>query len=200
MGWGRPDEQGVQGENGIVCGILIYSSSGTVLSSLRVCLGLRKCGIFGTRGKERTLGATRRGSLRYVVLSVVVPSLSKLGTALGLQRDGGVPVVLLSTGDRSASGVANLSFKTSSCIAGPFGPLRLVTQMGSRVEHCISLNDVRGGSDLVIAKKLTLSLSSGRVALSNRGIGLATARCNVLRCLVGGVNEILSAGRVCRTI
>lgn len=192
---------GGSGKNRNVRAILIYSSSVTVLRSVRVCLGTRKFGILGTRDNSRTLGVVTRGRVRYLILSVVVPNASNLRAALGVERrGGGFPVVVLSTGSRSASGVTNLNFNTSSCIAGPFGPLRLITEIGSRVHECISFSNFIRGTRRVIANNLIISARTGAIDISNRSIQLATERCVVLRCLYGGVNHILSSTRVCRTI
>lgn len=180
----------------------MYSSSGSVMRTVSVCLARRKCRILGTCSNSRTVGMLGDGRISLLVVSIVVPQLSKVQTALGVQRGVDLPVVVLSTGSRSTSGVLKLGVNTSSCVAGPFGPLRLMTEMGSRLEHCARLKDATesSGRDRFQAKKLIVESSLGRIAISNRGIGLAPVRCGVLLLLIGGRKGIFSVGRVCRGV
>lgn len=172
------------------------------MRTVRVCLSRRKCRVLGTCSKVRTLRVLRGRRIGLLVVSIVVPELSKVHTALGVHRGGDLPVVVLSTGSRSASGVLKLGVNTSSCMAGPFGPLRLITQIGSRLEQFGRLNKAtrRPGRAVCGMNNLRVGSSLGRMAMSKRFIGLAPVRCGVLLLLVGGRKGMFSVGRVCRSV
>lgn len=179
--------------------MLVMRSSGRVERNMRVCLRDRKCGIFRTTSNVRKLRILRGRRVRLTVVSVVVPHVSKVHVAVGLHRGCSFPMVVLSTGSRRISGVAKLGVKTSSCIAGPFAPVRLVTHIGSRLEHCHEfLRGLAPRRGMRIVKKLRVGRSAMRIAVSNGPIGLAPVRCGVLLLLTGGPKEIFSSRRVCR--
>lgn len=184
----------------VVCGMLMYSSRGSVMSTVDVCLADSNCRMVPTQGKLRTLSVMGRGSIRLILVSVVVPIVSNVRTVIRVEGVSGIPIVLLATGDRSASGMLKLAIKTSSCIAGPFGPMRLRTEIGSRVEECVLLNTNGADTKGLMVNNVRLSSGSGAIAISNRTTGLAHARCSVLGLLVRRPNRICSPGRVCTGI
>lgn len=188
------------GRSGAV-GVLVISSSGSVIRLLDVCIGGRNCRIRHTCGKGRTVAGLGAGpSVNLVVLSVVVPRVSNLTIIERIEGSDRVPMLVLSTGASSLSGVRNLVRNTSSCIAGPFGPLRIVTHIGSLLHH-----DRRsiGGSrpSRVRVNPLVVGGSSRRIrAIANGSVRLATLRFNVLCLLTDRPGEMFSTSRVFRHI
>lgn len=156
--------------------------------------------MMGTCSKRRTLRVLHAGGVSLVIVSIVVPGLSKVHTAFRTHGADDVPVVVLSTGARSTSGVLKLGIKTSSCIAGPFGPLRLITHIGSRLQHCAALSDAPSNSTICRTNNLIVGSRLGGIAMSKRRIGLAPVRCGVLLLLVGGGKGMFSVDRVCRRV
>lgn len=192
----------LKGKLSSVDGVLVISSSERVISLLDVCYGGRKCSPVGTCSNISTFRGLRRGtSVRLVVLSIVVPGGSNVSMIERLQRRGGpVPVLVLDTGSTSVSGVRKLAANTSSCISGPFGPLRIVTHVGSLLhEAAVRTSTTRISS--VRVNPLVVGGSSRRMGALGKGdVRLATLRFNVLRLLTDRPGHIFDTSRVFRHI
>lgn len=108
----------------------------TVTSLRGSCLRLDnfRMRIRGSNADNLTETLTRSFSL--FVLSLVLPNVSNFRVYGEVHRGGGAPVLVISTGGSSVSGVEKLKLNTSSCIAGPFSPSRLITEMGTRLTEC----------------------------------------------------------------
>lgn len=119
--------------------MLVIRSRITVTSLRGSCLRLDNFRIRVRGSKAGKLRETLRRRFSLFVLSLVLPKMSKFRVYGGVHRVGGAPVLVISTGGSSVSGVHKLKLKTSSCIAGPFSPDRLMTHIGTRLTQCRQL-------------------------------------------------------------
>lgn len=134
--------------------VLVVRSRRTVTSLRGSCLRLSKFRIRVYGEKSAKLAHTLGRRFSLVVLSLVLPRISNFSVYERMERRGGAPVVVMSTGGSSVSGVENLKLKTSSCVAGPFDPDRLMTEIGTRVSECGHLvnSGMHGGSVIRVHK------------------------------------------------
>ncbi len=128
-----------------------------------------------------------------VLLSVVLPNRSNLSILGGLHSAAtatSLPIVLLATGKDRCSGIINLSDKTSSCIAGPFNVVRLLTQVGTVLHH------TRGAGPSVTRRfrvnRLCMYPTRRTIEIGNDRISLACGRFRLLRLLLRGRSMILA--------
>lgn len=141
-----------------------------------------------------------RGSFSITVLSVVVPRISNLAIYGRLHgHSSSLNVVVLSTGARRVSGMAKLLMKTSSCIAGPFSPDRLVTHISTICHHIRVAENFHGGSSrlsAVILSRFRLGLEGHALSGTGRLVRLARIRFRVVRCFFGGPGTTLDEASV----
>lgn len=176
--------------------VVFYMRSSSGVHRLMVC-ALRAAKL---RTEKFTSKATFVRTLtfsapRLILLSVVLPKRSKLRVLGGLGGSSGagsVPIVVIATGNSRCSGMMKLSSKTSSCIAGPFNVVRLVSEVGTMLEED---KGRRSGAGLSI-NKVDLSAGGRRMGMSKRGIMLALGRFRLLRGLVHGRKVILAESRL----
>lgn len=164
----------------------MMSSRGLVIGKLHFDLRRSKVRISYTCSKRRTLRGTGTKRCSVVLLSLVLPGVSNLRMYRRVHRFSGIPVVVLATGKRSVSGVLNLRCKTSSCIAGPFGVLRIGTHVGTVVHHTNDGRSGRRGTGAIRIKRLGLSYRKHHMFVSKGRVGLATGRFSILRLLMFG--------------
>lgn len=165
--------------------VCVIRSSASV-ERLRSCtVGDDKCRIRDFNRDGDFFGTYATRVPRLMVLSIVLPSFSKLSILRGVHEStiaGGIPIVLIATGKDRVSGIGNLSVNTSSCVAGPFSILRLVSEIHT-VLHEYSISSERS----MVGLNRVIFSSSGRVMADyNRRYGLAFGRCRLLGCLLGG--------------
>lgn len=165
---------------------------------LQLCLRGRGCRVVRTRGKGRTLRLLGGRRISLYLLSVVVPRVSKCRILRRLHGADGVPIVVLSTGSTSSRGVLKLGLKTSSCLTGPFGPLRTMTHIGSGVHQFCTLKATRLSSGVLAIQSLRLSPRNYMLGGGKRPVRLASMRCQVVRLFVGRPKGIFAGRRVCR--
>lgn len=185
------------GKNFSVGGVLIYRSRTTVHSFIIVGLAETNCSMIRTSYNRTTLRGCRRGgnSFSITVLSIVVPNVSNFRIYGRLEGHGNkVKVVVLSTGARRVSGMAKLVLNTSSCIAGPFSPDRLLTEISSLCEEItLTRSRSRGGFGRRLgSNRFALGLH-GHTLVGDKGVvRLARIRFRVVRCFFSGPNITLS--------
>lgn len=73
--------------------------------------------------------------MSLIVLRIIVPSVRNSSAYRGVQEISGIPVVVLSGGDRGRSVMSKFGRNTSSCLAGPFGGGRLLIQVRTLLEE-----------------------------------------------------------------
>lgn len=178
----------------VVTAVLVVSSSQPVLRLMGGKLRGSKRAI-AVRASATRIPLRKLGKCGLVVLSVVVPSVSKFACYNGVHSLISYPVLFLATGAVRESVASNLKLKTSSCLAGPFHVTRLHTEMRTRLHHRRERQRIS-----LAFSQVGVSLSTGRLLISGVPIPLAGDRCLVYRCLTNGEKRIFSGGRVCRTI
>lgn len=186
-----------------VGGVLMMSSRGPVSSVVGFGLAGRNCSIRATCSNRRTLGRIRRISPSLVVLSLVLPGVSNLRITHRIHGARSVPVVVIATGSTRVSGILNLRVNTSSCIAGPFSGHRLITHIGTGLEHRTTITGTaprRRGSSSVRVNDLAVRPRTCIISGGNRGVRLARHRFRLLCCLTGRVNRIVAHRRLLRAI
>lgn len=150
-------------------------------------LGGRNCAAVLTTSEGRTVGGVS-DSMSLLVMSVKLPSKSKVGLCRRLRGGKGVPTVFLATGSSRGSVLGTFSAKTSSCIIGPFS-------VGMLLGHVRIILGEGSGRGAFVYKRIVLCSSGGRIFIKTARVFLAIGRCRLLRCLVVGRGRIL-AGRV----
>lgn len=179
------------------------SSSGRLYTLVGGYIRRRGLSTMMTRNNLRNLELLRGGGSAYslVVLSIVVPSVGKFRMLRGVQRGGGIPILVLATGDSRRSGISNLQLKTSSCLAGPFKVGRLVTHIGSLVQHCAALGPIaKGRTTAVLLGSVMVSGVGQAMAIRGLPMSLANGRFSLLLFLTSGGNQIFAGGRLCARI
>lgn len=117
--------------------VLIISSVPSGLRLLAQRLSRRKCRAQKMLAKTVTLAIIQSAPISLVLLSVVLPSASNctiyrtLGTSPGARS---VPIVFVDTLSRTVSGIGTFALNKISCVAGPFGVIRIVTHVRARVD------------------------------------------------------------------
>lgn len=114
--------------------MLVVRSSGSVQRKMGVLLRKRNCSIRRTSGNTSKLGGLAPGA-GLIVLSVVVPNVSKLGAYRRVEGVSCIPVLFLATGSGRSSGLVKFVTKTSSCLVGPFSCARLFTEIETLLHH-----------------------------------------------------------------
>lgn len=162
---------------------MVRSSVG-VSTLRRSCLRTGSFRIGATTSNVGNLSLTLGRSFSLILLSVVLPKVSKLGIYAGLERGGSVPVVVMDTGHSSVSGVGKLNFNTSSCVIGPFSPNRLITEIVTRVGECRELasgsRSINSGYRAVRVDNLGLSNGTEHTFISSARLTLAGGRFSLL--------------------
>lgn len=118
--------------------MLIVSSSPTVTRLISIGLRVTKCSIGRTNSNMGKRTLTIRLVPSLVVLSLVLPEISKLAIYRQLQHSHqatSVPILVLATLDRARSGISNFGTKTSSCLAGPFRLSRVLTEIQTLLQQ-----------------------------------------------------------------
>ncbi len=187
-------------EDSFVGQVVVIRSRTTVHRFRTVGLGHIKCAIIRTNSTRRTLrvfGASRR-NFSVTLLSVSVPNVSKLALYGRLhQEDRALNVVVLATEARRVSGVANLVRNTSSCVAGPFDPARLLTHISSL---CHEIRVCTPGATTVpssvILNRFALGLEGHALLGGSGGVRLARIRFRVVRCFFAGPSITLNEASV----
>lgn len=153
----------------------------------------RKCFISATGSTRRTLGV-RLARCGLLLLSIVVKRVSKFGVT-GVLGGGGtatsVPVVFVATGSARGSAMAKFGLKTSSCVSGPFSLHRIVTHIGTILQHADPARKGRTRRRLRCGK-LLISVAGGGIDVSNVRVSLAGGRFRVLLLLLRGGNHMFS--------
>lgn len=187
------------------CAMLIISSIPAGIVLIRTVLGGRNCALLAASDKTGTLHVTRRERPGLVLLSVVVPRVSKCRMLRRLgdgPRAGGVPIVVVSTLDSVRDVMGNCRLKTARCMAGPFRQRRLI---GHITRHCRLFDvghvgrrlrgAVRSHSALcsIVTRSLHSPLNSlgvvgGTVLVVISGGRIDSRMCRVLR-VVGGASR-----------
>lgn len=159
------------------------SSSRGVTRLVSLCLAGRyfSAGLMcSKRSTLTTFGDCRPG---LVLLSLVLPKVSKCRIYHRVHSGTTAPVVVLSTGDRMFSGILKLRLKTSSCVVGPFSPGRVITHMETILEECRIKR--RGSASIRGAgytrfSKLAVGLAGCSIIYSKRPISVPPGRLRLL--------------------
>lgn len=180
------------GRNDTVARVLTVSSSQRVLTIVGGTLLQRKCRIATLRSPLR-LRRSGLNECRLVLLSIVVPNVSKFSLYHEVHRGISYPVLFLATGARRGSMVAKLNTNKSSCVAGPFKVKRLQTEITTRVQQ-------RGerGARAVYVKRIHFSVRREGVCIRRRRLIFAGTRCAVYRFLTLGRKRMFSGRQVLR--
>lgn len=142
-----------------------------------------------------------RHSVSLIILSLVLPSVSNVRIYRGVHNGGGgvaggIPVVVLATGNSAASHMLNLRVNTSSCVTGPFRPHRLLTHVHTIVHHRRRPGRTSDRSSDLAFNHLDIFPSDRRIAVSRRPIHLAARRFRLLRCFTARSNGMLGHRRL----
>lgn len=173
--------------------VLIISSRRSLYRVLGFGLRGRNCRISATGSTRRTLGVSV-DDCRLVLLSMVVKRVSNFGVTGVLGGSGGatgIPVVFVATGSARGSAIANFGLKTSSCVSGPFSLHRIVTHIGTMLQHATATR-ARETPRQLICRSLIVSVAGGGIDVSNRRIRLAGGRFRVLLLLMRGGKHMFS--------
>lgn len=185
----KTNEEATEGED-VDGGVLIISSRGLVMGKVQFDLRRRKVRISYTCSKRRTLRCTEEYRCSLMLLSIVLPGLSNFRMYRRVHRFSSVPVIVLATGDRSVSGVLNLRCNTSSCVAGPFGVLRIGTEVGTVVHEATGHGRRPTNDPILIGKGVGVSYRKHHIFVKRHRVGLATGRFSILRLLTVGPGGI----------
>lgn len=164
-----------------------------------LCATLRgtKCRAMRTFSKARTEVLFRVSGTNFslVLLSLVLPKVSKRRILTRVQGRNGAPIVILATGSKLSRGVKLLADKTSSCVAGPFRVRRILTQVRIRL-HRVRRRPRRGD---ISCGGLRLSHRHFRIQVTKILLpGVAGRRFTVLRLLLRRPGRIFDGRRVFR--
>lgn len=178
--------------------VLLISSRPSVLRFIGCALIGRNCRMFATRGKTRTLGTTTRRHPRLVLLSVVVPIVSKTRAYHTVHRSPrlhSAVIIFLSTLNRRRRRLTNFNIKTSSCLAGPVGVGLLIDHIRTVLGHVSTK-----GTPTPTRRNITVSHRHCAIAHSNHRVDLPHGRFTLLSLLCSSPNGLFSHRRVCTQV
>lgn len=162
----------------LVRGVLLLRSSSGLGLKVTLLLSQRKCRIHRICAVGRT-GRTFRGkSCTLIVDSVALPSNAKLSFKEVMHTNKSACLVCLATLSRRVSVMGNCSAKTSSCVAGPFSLVTLISGIGTLVEQ---LSGMR--TRVVSSKRVAIRVGAVRICGKSRPIALDGGRFSLLLCL-----------------
>lgn len=177
--------------------VIVCDDDREIRQAIKIYLGQENYEVLEAENGREAIELVREKEIHLVLMDIMMPIMDGIQAAVDIRKESHVPIIFLSAKSEDTDRILGLTIGADDYVTKPFNPIELLARVKAHIRRYTTFQSPTQASDSIfVTGDLVLDDEKKEVQRSGEIIQLTAVEYNILRLLMGRLNQVFSANQI----